>query len=243
MRSRPMVTVAGLVVLSAAAVGVTASSRNSTESIPTATTTVSTSSTTATATVPDEPLRVVILGDSYTQLDQWASEVADAANWDHVNLALAGTGYVSTAGRSACGLDFCSAFAGQVDAAARITPLPEVVIVTGGVNDPSGQLVAEAVHDTYAMARELFPNAIIVGFSPFGKATEYPDSLVTLRSLIRSEVVAVDGIYVDVGHPLGGHPELISGDGLHPTPEGQHVFARAILAALRTQAPELLRDR
>ncbi|MEZ5376052.1 MAG: SGNH/GDSL hydrolase family protein [Acidimicrobiales bacterium] len=195
---------------------------------------------TVVTTTPAAPLRVVILGDSYTQLDQWASEVADAANWDHENLALSGTGYVSTAGRSACGLDVCPNYHDRLITAAELVPDADVIVITGGVNDPTGTIVIDAVHATYSEARRLFPEATIVGFSPFGKATEYPESLVALRSIIRDEVSSVDGVYVDVGHPLADHPEWIRSDGLHPTDEGQHALAVAILAALRSRAPDLI---
>ncbi len=241
MHRRRTLSVLGLVVLTTAILWLTAWTRTRTDAGSSSPTTTTSSTTLTPIEVPTEPLGVVILGDSYTQLDQWASEVATAANWDHDNLALSGTGYVSTAGRSACGLDICPNFGDQLDAAASLRPTPDVVIITGGVNDPTGEVVTDAVHDTYTKARALFPDATIVGFSPFGKATEFPDSLVTLRGIIRTEVEAIGGVFVDVGHPLADHPEFIRADGLHPNDEGQHLLALAILNALREQTPELLR--
>ncbi|MEZ5228228.1 MAG: SGNH/GDSL hydrolase family protein [Acidimicrobiales bacterium] len=130
---------------------------------------------------------------------------------------------MSTAGRSACGLDVCPNYHDRLITAAELVPDADVIVITGGVNDPTGTIVIDAVHATYSEARRLFPEATIVGFSPFGKATEYPESLVALRSIIRDEVSSVDGVYVDVGHPLADHPEWIRSDGLHPTDEGQHA--------------------
>ena len=45
-------------------------------------------------------------------------------------------------------------------------------------------------------------------------------------------MTAVGGHYLDIGQPLGGHPELMQDDDVHPTVAGQVVLAGTIQAAI-----------
>jgi lysophospholipase L1-like esterase len=184
-------------------------------------------------TPEDRPVAVFI-GDSYTQgSEKWPGEVAQAQGWQMVNLAKGGTGYAArlTGSRAAkgCGLDECPNFAEMAVTAIKRTP--DVVVVVGGRND-GGKDIAQPAHSLFKKLRAGLPEARIIAVQPMWDSSPYPALLVGYGKIIKKEVKAVDGEYVKIGSPLAGHPELIRGDGVHPTGEGQRVLGRAVNEAL-----------
>ena len=66
---------------------------------------------------PRPQSRAIFIGDSYTQgfgasteALKWTSLVAEAQNWEEINLGLGGSGYVATSGVKGCGQVYCANF-------------------------------------------------------------------------------------------------------------------------------------
>jgi lysophospholipase L1-like esterase len=185
---------------------------------------------------PETPLKqpvAVFLGDSYTQPGIWPGVVAEARGWKMVNLASGGTGYVArSTGKTAqqgCGRSECRNFVEMADAA--IKREPDVVVVAGGRND-HGRSIDKAAHELFHTLRDRLPNARIIAVQPMWDASAYPDFLARYAKVIKKEVEAVDGEYVEIGNPLAKQPELMQPDGVHPTWEGQVILGRAVNKAL-----------
>jgi lysophospholipase L1-like esterase len=159
--------------------------------------------------------------------------VAKAQRWEIVNLARGGTGYkarlTGQTAQKGCGLDECPNFVEMADVA--IKRKPDVVVVAGGRNDGGGDIVA-ATHNLFRKVRKALPQARIIAIQPMWDASPYPGFLVGYGRLIRREVEAVDGVYIKIGSPLAGRPELVKNDGVHPTTVGQEVLADAINEAM-----------
>ncbi len=189
-----------------------------------------------TATPTPKQLKVAFIGDSYTAgagvlpQDAWPSVLAGSRGWTIVNLARGGTGYVAawaSGGQKACGQDVCPNYVGMVPAA--VAAAPDVVIVAGGRND--GQKMSSELQQnvlaTFSALRKGLPNAKIIALSPILAADDSASSFPDLKPVVSAAVQAVGGTYVDLGAPLGGHPELIGPDGVHPNTAGQKALADA----------------
>jgi len=182
---------------------------------------------------PEKLPVAVFLGDSYTQPGVWPGGVAEVQGWTLVNLASGGTGYVArSTGKTAqqgCGRSECRNFVEMADAA--IKREPDVVVVAGGRND-HGRSIDKAAHELFHTLRDRLPNARIIAVQPMWDASAYPDFLARYAKVIKKEVEAVDGEYVEIGNPLAKQPELMQPDGVHPTWEGQVILGRAVNKAL-----------
>jgi lysophospholipase L1-like esterase len=155
--------------------------------------------------------------------------VAKAQRWEMVNLARGGTGYTTRLtgqiAHKGCGLNECPNFVEMADVA--IKRKPDVVVVAGGRND-DGADIGEATHTLFRKVRDALPEARIIAIQPMWYDTPYPSFLVGYGRVIREQIEAVDGDYVQIGSPLVGRPELIKDDRVHPTSAGQKVLAEAI---------------
>ena len=225
-RPRPLglLTLIGLTMLTGALV-VMAFTRNYTpdaDATPRPATTVA-----AIEDVPD----VAFLGDSYTvgtgattERDRWTSTLARTMEWDEHNYGVGGTNY-GTAGQFDGGNPYTDRVPTIVAAA------PDMVIVSGGRNEMSAEQ-EPGIAATFQELRAGLPDADIVAVSPFwDDDAPYPDRLTELGEVIRAEVEAVGGRYLEVGNPLEGRPDLIS-DGVHPNDEGYALLAETVQDAL-----------
>ena len=97
------------------------------------------------------------------------------------------------------------------------------MVVAGGRND-GGRNIAQPAHSLFTKLWAELPKARIIVVQPMWDSSPYPDFLVGYEKLLKKEVGAVDGEYVKIESPLAGHPELVRGDGVHPTGEGQRVL-------------------
>jgi acyl-CoA thioesterase-1 len=181
-------------------------------------------------------ITALFLGDSYTEgtgltPDQvplrWSTGLAQQMGWREVNAGCNGSGYTRPGLR--CGNTYEERVALLTD------PVPDVVVVSGGVNDlgASRERITAGVNATYATLRETFPHATIYavgGIYYTGDAR--PELLQFLNDAVEAAAEREDALFIDIGEPLLGRPELMAVDGLHPNAEGHAVIKDLILAAL-----------
>lgn len=185
---------------------------------------------TATATATAEV--AAFIGDSLVQGTDGgslATGIAGQLGWKPVNLGRGGTGYVTSAGKSACGLDYCPPF--PMMAADAVAATPSTVVVSGGQNDGDAD-VSAAAKMLFTQLRTSLPKARIIIVAPLWRATAYPESMVALRADVKAAAAAASVTYVDVGNPLENHPDLISSDGVHPTRQGYALLSKTIADAI-----------
>lgn len=179
------------------------------------------------------------LGDSLTTgagvkdtRNRWTSLVANQYGWGEINLGAGGTGYVRIGSLNSCGKDSCPNFAGRVQEVAAAAP--DIVVVAGGRNDVKAtpDELAAAIRGFYTSLRAALPKASIVAVSCYWDDDMAPESLTALNDLVRAEVEAVGGKYLDVGQPFAGKPALIGPDGVHPTESGYAELAKLVKPAI-----------
>lgn len=185
---------------------------------------------------PAHPLRVAFIGDSYTAgaglgpHEAWPWLLGGEHGWTVWDFAEGGTGYVkqfASGGANACGTDACPNYQQVVPDV--VAAGPDVVIVSGGRNDGTRLTpdLGKAITAVYAAIRKGLPNAKIIAVAPVLAADDTPGSFSDFKPAVKAAAEAVGGAYVDLGAPLGGHPELIQKDGVHPTAAGQQALAAA----------------
>lgn len=185
--------------------------------------------------IEDRPLAVFV-GDSYTYGEglpaddrglRWTSLVSAERGWEEYNVGCSGAGYARPG--PVCGTDYRGETAPLAPEAA-----PDVIIVSGGRNDlgfPEDR-VAEAVEATYADLAARYPGACVVAVSAIGDVGEPPAGLDALNREVAESARAHGGVFVDIGAPLRGRPDLLGPDRMHPNVAGHAVLAEALLAAL-----------
>jgi len=240
-RDRNVLGNVGLAVLAAGTIGVVASAFVSADSkAPTATQVQSyyeSHTAVPTPTVDTRPLAVFV-GDSYAQgrgasgpATQWVTLVSKRMGWGHVNLGRGGTGYVSTADASGCGLSFCANFQEMTEYGLN-SQKPAIFVVSGGQNDfddfmKDPSTVTAAIHKTYKSIRDRLPEAKIVAVGPSTPWTIGPD----VRGLDR--VVQDAATYVSLIEPNVIEKRMVGPDGAHVTDEGHAAIAERVASALR----------
>lgn len=183
----------------------------------------------------------VFIGDSYTVgsglpeadvlSERWSAVVSEQMGWDERNYGYGGTGYTTGGPKGG------DVYADRIDSI--VEEAPEVVVVSGGINDLDPSLYADAVNAFYDSLRARFPNADIIAVEPFWVADNYPTNLDDLATVVRDAVEAIDGQYVDeVGHVLVGHPEWVSDDALHPNAAGYAEIAEAVGVRVQSMLTE-----
>lgn len=181
------------------------------------------------ATPAGTGLTVAFIGDSYTEgvgasdpSLRWTTLLAAANGWEELNLGVSGASYGQ-------GLDEWNSYALQVEEA--IEAQPDVVIVSGGLN--MSELDQElGVESVFTDLRAGLPDARILAVSPFWVSTAYPAQLTLTANLIKSDVTAVGGQYLEVGHLFEDEFQYFELDGLHPDDEGHQLIANAVDAGL-----------
>ena len=182
--------------------------------------------------VPTGPLQVLTIGDSIMRgwglrsEDAWPKVIALTKEWDVTNLGCDDAGFVVVGKASQCG----DTLLGVSRSVAALHP--DLILIEGSSNDfgQSNTRLLAATTEALATLRSEFPNADIVGLSTVWSDTAPPAQLADVNSQMQQAVTAVGGRYVDIGQPLGGHPELMLADGVHPTAAGQGALAAAIRA-------------
>ena len=184
--------------------------------------------------VPAGPLQVLTIGDSIMRgwglrsADAWPKVIALTKEWDVTNLGCDDAGFVVVGKASQCG----DTLLGVSRSVAALHP--DLIIIEGSSNDfgQSNTRLLAATIEALKILRSQFPNADIVGLSTVWSDTPPPAQLAEVYSQMQQAVTAVRGRYVDIGQPLGGHPEFLLNDGVHPTAAGQAALAAAIRTAI-----------
>ena len=175
---------------------------------------------------------VVTIGDSImkghglTAAEAWPALMAGQNGWRLDNLACDGAGFLAVGDDSDCG----ETFAGLVAKAVALHP--RTIIIEGSSNDfgESDQDLLPETVSQLAQLRAALPDAQIIGLSTVWGDTATPLQLDDVNRQVRTAVEDVGGVYLVIGQPLGGHPEWMQSDDVHPTAAGQ----LAIYAAVQT---------
>jgi acyl-CoA thioesterase-1 len=189
----------------------------------------------------DAPAKIAMfIGDSYAVgagvenlSGRWTTIVSRDAGWLEDNVAMGGTGYVSTAGKSGCGLDYCASYEGVLNEVAG-TVRPDIVVISGGRNDLNKLAnFRERTNHFFSSLRESFPHSALYVISPIWDDDPPPPELNQVQRDIRDAAEAVGAVYLDIGEPLEGRPSYISEDGIHPNKDGYAAIAGAVETCLR----------
>jgi len=174
---------------------------------------------------------VVTIGDSIMaglglDSDQaWPALLARDTGADIMNLSCSGAGF-TIAGD--CGDDY-SGLVGQA-----IALQPDTVIVQSSDNDAdaSEDEIDEATHAAIDQLRAALPDAHLIGIGTLWHLDwDEPDAITWSSDALQSAVDADGGVFVSLGQPLRGRPELLQWDGEHPNAQGQIVLRDAVEAA------------
>ena len=195
-------------------------------------------------TTPSHPpqSRAVFIGDSYTQgfgasteALKWTSLVAEAKNWEEVNLGLGGTGYVATSGVKGCGQVYCANFREVAEEAAAEDP--DIVVVAGGRNDlvifaSDRARVTTAMSQTFTRLRKDLPRARIIAVGP--AAPGPVDKTVRNFDASVNEIARrSDATFISLIEPQSViTSSMVLDDGVHVNDEGHEAIAQRVLAAL-----------
>jgi lysophospholipase L1-like esterase len=189
---------------------------------------------------PQKQTTVAFIGDSYTagtgasdKAHRWSSLVSKDLGWQESNLALGGTGYVTTAGKDGCGLDFCPAYTGV--AADVVKAKPDVVIVSGGRNDrwKSADEVSAAADKLFNDLRSGLPDAKIYVDAPIWDDDPAPAPMAQIKSAVIAAAAKHGVTVLDIGEPLAGRADAVVKDGVHPNDTGHALIAKAVEGALK----------
>ncbi len=175
---------------------------------------------------------VVTIGDSIMAglgLDEdeaWPALLARDTGADIVNLSCSGAGFTI---EGDCGDDL----GGLVDEAIAMDPA--VVIIQSSDNDldAAQDEIDDATRAAVDRLRAGLPDARLIGIDTLWHIDDdEPDAIGWASDALQSALDADDGVFVSIGQPLRGRPDLLQWDGEHPTAEGQVVLADAVEAAL-----------
>lgn len=191
------------------------------------------------ATLPldaDRP-RVVVIGGSEAAgkgasdgEHHWSSIVAAARGWDEVNLARAGTGYLTEAEPDVCGQRACPNFPAVVAEAVALGP--SVVIISGGNADASLPLdeVAAAIGATIDAVRVGLPEATIIAVGPL--ASTPTDDLIRLDAAVKQAASAGGVKFVSLLAPNVLTGDMVSEGGTVLNDAGHAAVAARVVAAV-----------
>lgn len=189
---------------------------------------------TPTPTAPQRQVVAAAIGDSIAigngvpADDAWPLLVADHFGWTLSDFA------ESAAGFTAPGLN-THIFDDQVSAVIRLHP--DVVIVGATRNDVFAPTATLRTAATAALQRlrAALPDARIIGVSALWGSDQMPSQVPVISATVKAAVLGVGGMWVDLGQPFAGHPELVQKDHVHPTVTGQQLIAKRIVAAITPQ--------
>ncbi|MEX5294663.1 SGNH/GDSL hydrolase family protein [Kocuria sp. CPCC 205268] len=179
----------------------------------------------------EKPTTAAFLGDSYNvgigssiKAKRWTTLVAADQGWAELNYGYGGTNF-ATAGEQKGGRPYHD----------RLTDLvlsrPNIVVVSSAGNT-LGIDQQPGIRKTFQALRDKLPDARIIATSPFHWDGSYPESKREFGKMMQSEVEAVDGEYLEIGHPLKNQTEHIIDDGVHPDDVGYQLIAAAVIKQL-----------
>ncbi len=123
--------------------------------------------------------------------------------------------------------------------ARAVRPTDKLVVFFGSRNDQpvDPQRVADLAADTFRLARTVAPAAKLLVIGPPWPTAGPPPAVLTIRDRLREKAAAAGAVFVD---PLAegwfaGRPDLIGGDGVHPTDAGHAYLATRIAPLIYDQ--------
>jgi acyl-CoA thioesterase-1 len=167
----------------------------------------------------------ILMGHGLGSNESWVAQLALQDNFDLVNLASDGSGFV-TAG------DNNDTFADQIMVAIDLKA--NDVILSGSSNDlgQSDPAVEAAIDAAVIELHSALPNARVIAVSGIWGDTAVPKQMRTINKAVESAVTAVGGTYLRIGQPLSGRIALMQDDDVHPTATGQTLIAQRVQKAL-----------
>ncbi len=180
----------------------------------------------------------VFVGDSYSagvgaseQSKRWTSVVSAEEDWEEINLANGGTGYLRTAKEAGCGKAFCPNYQDVVAAVVRNNP--DIVVVAGGQNDVGMDLndVRSAIESTFRTIRQELPNVKIIAVGP--SAPVAGDDITAIDSEVRKAAAAVKATYISLLDPPVLSKSMFLTDGAHVGDEGHLAIAARVTENLK----------
>lgn len=214
------------------------------ETSPTAIPTTSASSTTNGSDL-FKP-RAVFLGASITfgrgavDVPGWSKQAAVQLGWNLTNLAKPGTGFTHGNKLGVCAGNNCPSIADM--AITAITKKPDVVVISGGLNDCSAALkdaprAQTAINQTFNSLRRGLPYTPIIAMSVIqNKGARIPECYARINTWIASAAENNQIAFIpDVSQWIAGKPELLSKDRIHPNDAGHTEIARRFVMWFRQQ--------
>lgn len=106
---------------------------------------------------------------------------------------------------------------------------PDVVVVSGGRNDVTDNLVSMAsdAKALFATLRAKLPHATLIAVEPFWGDSDQPPELKTIAGAVATAVKSADGTYLALPDPLHAHPSFMA-DGADPNNAGYAAIAAAL---------------
>lgn len=187
---------------------------------------------------PDPPVAVFIgdarsagVGASETS-KRWTTRLSAAEGWQEVNVARAGTGYLTTAGLLECGRTFCPNYKGAVLEAIRNKP--QIVVVAGGQNDQLQDPVAEqaAIAEVYHDLRAGLPDAQIIAVGPATTDAQPGKNLLAIDDAVRLAATDNGALYVSLLNPPVIQPGMVPADKGAPDDAAHAAIEQRVAAAL-----------
>lgn len=189
-----------------------------------------------------EPIRVVVIGDSYTGgsgeggrgAAAWPRIAGEDLRGDGMNAAVAvsahgGSGYVA---RGIDGSTFSDAVPGLLQ------PDDDVVVVFGGINDADKPVEQEsvAVGELLSEVRRRSPDAEVIVVGPAWPDAEPTRQILSVRDVLSAAATAAGATFIDpiADRWFADRPDLIGDDGIHPTDEGHRLMAQKLEPYLRS---------
>lgn len=167
----------------------------------------------------------ILMGHGLDPDQAWLSILATREGWRLTNLASDGSGFITQG-------DNGDTFADQAKAAVSLHP--DIIIVSGSSNDlgDSASAIAAATTATIAKLHAELPATRIIAVSGVWGDTSLPTQMNAINADVIAATAAVGGTYLNIGQPLSDRADLMQGDDVHPTAQGQMKLAHAVLASL-----------
>lgn len=202
------------------------------------------------ATPPSEldPLRIAVIGDSYTGGSNEGGDPAGSNNW-----VVAATAKIHSADAPVVGFGNGIGGSGYVSRGPNGKIFGELIpdninlktgvgVFFGSINDMEQPLdqVSVAVDNAFTEAKLAAPQANFVAIGPAWVDSEVPAEVLAIRDTISAAANKFGFAFVD---PIAerwffDNPELIGKDGIHPTDAGHLYMAEKIVPHLKAAIPK-----